>query len=166
MRYEENILCHKNGHKYIYKKKINGKWRYYYYVGKENYTLNGNHSTGLGEYSKLDDVMGRDELDRFRISYQNAKDANAYRRSIRGFVDYDTYSEAETKSKNLDKVANKNYWEFRKTPLGAIYHAHETINKGKQAIGRWLSKTADSLINSPTDLALSYKYKGGKHVWK
>ena len=54
--------------KYKYKKRVNGKWRYFYDVGPAGFDLGGN---GLGKdgepdsnvqsYTKFEDLIGQDE---------------------------------------------------------------------------------------------------------
>ena len=67
--YKDGELYH--AHKYIKKKKVNGKWRYYYDVGEptaETYTWdkNGNKiriDSRVKSYTKWQDLIGRDEQD-------------------------------------------------------------------------------------------------------
>ena len=74
----------RKNHKYLYKKNVNGKTRYFYDVGKANWK-NGNHNIGedgmetdsnIRGYTKIQDILGYDERDRRNRAVARYKNAN------------------------------------------------------------------------------------------
>lgn len=134
--------------KYIKKEKKNGKWIYYYDVGEASY-IDGNTGkkpSNIVGYTKLEDMLGKDEQERARRAsavYEQA-DRNSTNRS------YSSRSAMEKEAKRVAKLgqaaieANKAYM---KTPLGRLETAANTVKKAKKAvakifsnIAKWLSK--------------------------
>lgn len=132
--------------KYIYKKKINGKWRYYYDVGDASYIDGNTHKkpSHIVGYSWLEDKLGKDEQERSRRAsavYEQA-DKNSQNRS------YSSASEmrkTQARVAELGKKAIEANEAYMKTPLGQLEKTSNTINKAKKVVSNWLKKLADKL---------------------
>ena len=57
-----NYLSHKEGHKYIFKEKVNGKWRYYY-------TIPETPRSRKEGYIPIEDVGAKEHRNRMRSAY-------------------------------------------------------------------------------------------------
>lgn len=154
----DNYLIHRD-HKYLYKKKVNGKWRYFYDVGKANWK-NGNTNIGsdgqstdsnIRGYTKFQDIIGvdeRDRRDRAVARYNNAR--NTYEKQ-----QYMTIDELIRKNVDLENSFNKQRYEgeaasraiedFRKTPLGKIENINHSVQRGKNIVANILEKGAKKL---------------------
>lgn len=134
-------------HKYLYKKKVNGKWRYFYDIGKSNFKA-GSHDLGpdglpidgnVRGYTKFQDLMGYDERDRMQRS---TADYNRYS-STHKFRSYRYGWQAKLSSDKLDakgKEAQNAVKAYYKTPLGKLELMGDAIKRGKNAITGLLSK--------------------------
>ena len=156
----DDELIHRN-HKYLYKKKVNGKWRYYYDVGKRNWR-NGNHNIGddgqetdsnIRGYTKIQDIMGYDEKERRdraigryenkRKTYENQKNMTFDELSRKNI----SLEESFTKMTNEGAVASRAIDEFGKTPLGKIEKMNNLIDSGKNRVADILEKLAEKIRN-------------------
>ena len=91
----------RKNHKYLYKKNVNGKTRYFYDVGKANWK-NGNHNIGedgmetdsnIRGYTKIQDILGYDERDRRdravgRYENANKEDSKEGKRALAAIKAY------------------------------------------------------------------------------
>lgn len=145
MKYS-NELYHAKNHKYLYKKKVNGKWRYYYNIGKHAY---GSDNTVRG-YTKLQDVLGYDERDKMTRAISRYEDA----------VQYDVNKAAPTANKEKkEKLIKRNEKHkkifgrrasyaidaYFKTPLGKIDNAGRAIDRGRNAVANILERTSKKI---------------------
>lgn len=140
---DEGELAH---FKYIYKKKVNGKWRYYYDVGDAGYT-NGNTGkkpSNIVGYSWIEDMLGKDEQERSRRAsavYEQA-DKNSHNRS------YSSASEmrkTQAEVADLGRKAVEANQAYMKTPLGQLEKVSNTVEKAKKTVANWLRKMANKL---------------------
>lgn len=139
----DNELMH---HKYIYKKKVNGKWRYYYDVGEASYVdgYTGRKPDRIVGYSKLDDLLGKDERDRANrasAKYERAR-KNSNNKEYRSNQDMNARFNKVARLGKKAIAANKAYM---KTPLGRIEQAKTAFKGAKRAIARIFSRIADKL---------------------
>lgn len=156
---KKNKLIHadRKKHKYIYKKMVNGKMRYYYDVGPAGFDL-GDNGIGPGKdgepdsniqgYTKLEDMLGKDEKDKYWRSQLKYKRTNEH-------IDYLKKSDLVDREKMIEKAYNelsreapitKAAWEeYKKTPLGKLTQATKTINKGRDAVADMLDKLSSEL---------------------
>ena len=146
---DADALEHK-AHKYLYKKKVNGKWRYYYDVGEPTsdvYEMKDGKwtktSSNLKGYTKWEDMIGKDEQDRSkRADY-------AYEKSKEKLTGEMTRSDFDQRYSDHVKAGMKSlsaYREYLQTPLGKIENVKTHLNKGKKAIGKWLTKIGKKLM--------------------
>lgn len=119
--------------KYIKKKRVNGKWRYYY---------------------DIKDALGYDEREKA------ANDMYTYEQAYKNRI-YNQSAEAHERQnrnlKQLGKKAQASIKAFDKTPLGKLENMKDTINSGLSAISKLLL-TASSKVK-PSDLAFVNKYR-------
>lgn len=129
--------------KYKYKKRVNGKWRYYYDVGPAGFDLGGNGPGKDGEpdsriqgYTKLQDMIGKDEKD-------------AYTRSLKRYNRLkDNQLATGANDKNIDwarRAVNEYGEQFYKTPLGKIQNAKHKIDSGRNFVSKLLSVAAEKV---------------------
>ena len=141
-------------HKYLYKKKVNGKWIYYYDIGKKSQMQNSfteKHKSEFKDdhvkgYTKFQDIMGYDERDRYERAMYNKGYA---------FKSYEYGNNYKDSGVNWSKavrdiqLANYNasshnaleaYKSYYKTPLGKLELMGDAIKRGKDAITGLLSK--------------------------
>lgn len=146
--YKEGELYH--AHKYIKKKKVNGKWRYYYDIGEptaETYTWdkNGNKiriDSRVKSYTKWQDTIGKDEQD------AAARAAAAYERAAAVDVNYYAGSKRDAviaKAAAAGKKAIEANKAYNKTLLGRAESVKNAVHKGKKAVGRLLIKLGKKL---------------------
>ena len=117
----------RKNHKYLYKKNVNGKTRYFYDVGKANWK-NGNHNIGedgmetdsnIRGYTKVQDILGYDERerrDRAVARYKNANETFENQKEM-------SYDDLEKSSKEVSKEGKRALAAikaYNKTPLGKI----------------------------------------------
>jgi hypothetical protein len=115
--------------KYTYKKKVNGKWRYYYDVAPS-----GSSPRHFG-VSKWEDVTGLDEKMKFYNETANYKKAREAIQNVpKRKKDSEEYKAAY--EKYADAMANlaKARSDFMHTPMGKIYKLQSLIDKGKKAM--------------------------------
>ena len=163
--YKNGELYH--AHKYIKKKKVNGKWRYYYDIGEptaETYTWdkNGNKiriDSRIKSYSKWQDIIGRDEQDAARrADYAYRK---AYEQTTNRSMTREESVKASANAIKKGKESLKAHREYSKTLLGSQETIKNAIHKGKKAIGRLfikLGKKLDGDNNSYYEYGMK-KYK-------
>lgn len=157
----DDFIQHSKSHKYLYKKVVNGKMRYYYDVGKAGFK-NGNTNIGkdgqstdsnVRGYTKFEDLIGKDERDaRDRAVQQYERSKERYERvidmPISDLIRNNIHLEDEFSKQRWDGVAaSKKIDEFSKTPLGKLEAAQDTIQKGKNAVADFLEKMAKKLRN-------------------
>lgn len=152
-----NFLMH---WKYKYKKKVNGKWRYFYDVGPAGFDVGGNGPGRDGEidsnvqsYTKFQDIIGKDEKDAYTRTLKKALNEMDYQNAN----PERTLQERKVDEKNMDRV-RKNVEEdmnrFYKTPLGKIENAKQNINSGKKFVSD-LFVAASEKIKPRDDLLTS-----------
>ena len=159
-----NSLEHK-AHKYLYRKKVNGKWRYYYDVGEPTAdiyeTKNGKTvkiSSNVKGYTKWQDKIGRDEQDaafRADAAYKRAAEAT------KGSMTRSDFDDKLAKSVTAGKKAVEANKAYNKTLLGRLEKVKNTVHKGKKAVGRLfikLGKKLDGDNNSRYEYGMK-KYK-------
>lgn len=147
--YDTDALTHK-AHKYLYKKKVNGKWRYFYDIGEpasETYEMKNGKWTrtdsNLKGYTKWEDMIGKDERDRsFRADAAHER----ARKNLNGEM---TRSESDKRYStfvNTGKDSLTAYRSYLKTPLGKIENIKNAVNNGKKAIGTLFIKIGKKLV--------------------
>lgn len=142
-----NSLEHKKQSKYLYKKKVNGKWRYYYDVGeptlKEHYDGNKlvKHKRVKG-YSKLQDMLGYDERDR---AYRKSNVADRAHSKLTGEMTKAQHDKRYKRWQHTANEAKKAHKAYTKTPLGRIEKVRNTMHTGKKAVGRFFIKMGKKL---------------------
>lgn len=113
----------RKNHKYLYKKKVNGKTRYFYDVGKANWK-NGNSNIGedgmetdsnIRGYTKVQDILGYDERDRRN----------------RAVARYENTNKEVVKEGKRALAAIKAY---NKTPLGKIEKVSTSLKIGSEIL--------------------------------
>lgn len=113
----------RKNHKYLYKKKVNGKTRYFYDVGKANWK-NGNSNIGedgmetdsnIRGYTKVQDILGYDERDRRN----------------RAVARYENTNKEAVKEGKRALAAIKAY---NKTPLGKIEKVSTSLKIGSEIL--------------------------------
>lgn len=143
MRYT-NELCHAKSHKYLYKKKVNGKWRYYYYVGKNAYGSDRNSVRG---YTKLQDMLGYDERD--KMARATARYDEAVHYDVNKAVptaDKEKLTERNEKNKKIyGRRARYAVAAYFNTPLGKIDNAGRFIDRGHNAVANILERTSKKI---------------------
>ncbi len=135
-------------HKYLYKKNVNGKTRYFYDVGKANWK-NGNYNIGedgmetdsnIRGYTKLQDLLGYDERDRrdravgryenTKQTYENQQKMTAEDLARKNINLENTYKKVSKEGK-LTSAAIKSY---NKTPLGKIENVSTSLKIGSETL--------------------------------
>ena len=138
----------RKNHKYLYKKNVNGKTRYFYDVGKANWK-NGNYDIGedgmetdsnIRGYTKVQDLLGYDERDRRDRAvgrYENAKKTYENQQKM-------TSDDLARKDINLEKTSKEVSKEgkraiaaikaYNKTPLGKIEKVSTRIKIGSETL--------------------------------
>ena len=155
-RVYDNFLMH---WKYKYKKKVNGKWRYFYDVGPAGFDVGGNGPGRDGEidsniqsYTKFQDIIGKDEKDAYIRSLQKAlrevdyQNANPDRTARERKVD-------EKNMKRVDRAVSEDMERFYKTPLGKIESTKHSIESGRKFVSDLLAKASEKV--KPNDNLLS-----------
>ena len=130
-------------YKYIRKEKKNGKWVYYYDIGEASYIdgYTGKKPSRIKGYTKMQDVMGLDERDRYyRTAY-----AVERARPKPGLVSESQYVADNARFVKAGAEFTKAKKAYMKTPLGQLEKASNTIKKAKKAIGRWFMKIGTKL---------------------
>lgn len=143
MKYSDE-LYHAKSHKYLYKKKVNGKWRYYYYVGKNAY---GSDRDSVRGYTKLQDMLGYDERD--KMARATARYDKAVRYDVNKAaptVDKEKLTERNEKRKKIyGRRAGYAVDAYFKTPLGKIDNAGRAIDRGRNAVANILERTSKKI---------------------
>lgn len=143
MKYSDE-LYHAKSHKYLYKKKVNGKWRYYYYVGKNAY---GSDRDSVRGYTKLQDMLGYDERD--KMARATARYDNEVRYDVNKAVptaDKEKLTERNEKRKKIyGRRAIYAVDAYFKTPLGKIDNAGRAIDRGRNAVANILERTSKKI---------------------
>lgn len=149
-------------HKYISRRKINGKWYYYYDVGDAGF-VDGNggrekdgqrSDSSTRGFTKVEDILGKDEkmrYERSEVSMKRKEEAmrNAFNKANdASWMDKDL----ENKSKKADSDFKESYdkWTndqkaFYKTPLGKLEQSKDVIQSGKNKVAELLEKKAKKL---------------------
>ena len=156
---EEYIQHSSKSHKYLYKKVVNGKMRYFYDVGKAGFK-NGNTNIGkdgqstdsnVRGYTKFEDLIGKDERDardRAVTQYERSEERlkNVHHMTADELIRKNIRVEAvNDENRYLGEEAIRKIDDFSKTPLGKLEAAQETIQKGKNAVADFLEKMAKKL---------------------
>ena len=142
----DDELCH---HKYIKKERVNGKWRYYYNVGKSGFVINGQKDSPIKSYTKLEDIMGKDEKDRAwnaDRAYEDAHDTYIKRRNDVSNSDRGRLERAKDRA---GTNARKAFEEYYKTPLGKLTQLRSAIYRGKEKLADYLERKASDLRSNP-----------------
>lgn len=131
----------RKNHKYLYKKNVNGKTRYFYDVGKANWK-NGNRNIGedgmetdsnIRGYTKVQDILGydeRDRRDRAVARYKNANDTFENQKEM-------SYDDLEKSSKEVSKEGKRALAAikaYNKTPLGKIEKVSTSLKIGSETL--------------------------------
>lgn len=141
VRRTDNDLQH---FKYIKKKKVNGKWRYYYDIGPGYGIVDGQKMSSVKGYSKFQDLMGQDEKDRYdRAVNRVARAERNYieKRNISKHdnnISYQTYVNAGISYTKARKA-------YMKTPLGKLKSIKNTIDNGRNKLADLLYKASIEL---------------------
>lgn len=143
MRYT-NELYHAKSHKYLYKKKVNGKWRYYYYVGKNAY---GSDRDSVRGYTKLQDMLGYDERDKMKRATARYDALLPYYVSKRAPIEE---KERLTKLYERNRKIYRRQAEYAinaysKTPLSKIDNVGRAIDRGRNAVANILERTSKKI---------------------
>ena len=137
-----------HAHKYITKKKVNGKWRYYYDLGEPLavYDKNGikiSSEPRVKGYTKWQDIIGLDERDR---AYRSKAEADRVKNLTRGnFATDEEYANKDKMIAQKTAKAKKDYEAYTKTLLGRIDSVKKAVNKGKKVVSKFLKKIAKRL---------------------
>lgn len=131
--------------KYVKKKKVNGKWRYYY---------------------DIKDALGYDER------AKAAKSIREYNKAAKAEVDYSKTREDPTRAKYYDaneyeqltqrrvsagKAASKAIEEYYKTPIGKLDRFDDAIDSGRNIVAKILEKASNKIrAKSEKDFHLKY----------
>lgn len=153
-------------HKYIEKKKINGKWRYYYDIGTTGDIVNGSKRSSVKDYSKLQDILGYDERDAFEVANVN------YNRALKDLDGQEDLRRSETESyrynpdvheemrKNktvAQKAISEAVDKYKNTPIGKLDILDDKIDDARNRIADALIKLIDK--SRPDEERLNYQYK-------
>lgn len=130
-------------YKYVRKEKKNGKWVYYYDIGEASYIdgYTGKKPSRIKGYTKLQDILGRDEQDR----YNRAVSAVAQARPKPGPTTASKRAADDARFVKAGAEFTKAKKAYMKTPLGQLEKASNTIKKAKKAIGKWFKKIGTKL---------------------
>lgn len=152
--------------KYIKREKVNGKWRYYYKddaTGRDTYikkpTTANKINAAAGDavsnarkkiVSKAKDVLGYDELERYKKAEQASKYANE---KLKEQLEWEQYLNAKIESTpkvkaEADKAAAKYEAakkDYMKTPLSKIENLAAKTAKGREAVKKFAQKTVASV---------------------
>ena len=145
VKLDEDSLMH---WKYIKKERVNGKWRYYYDLGRK---LDSNESLVKG-YSKLEDWAGLDERDRVdhqkKLHDQDMSNYNKFQKEFEPGVDDPSFGDeilAKAAARGREVMHAKA--EFMKTPLGKLEQATTTIKKAAKTVSKALNKIGSKLMS-------------------
>lgn len=131
----------RKNHKYLYKKNVNDKTRYFYDVGKANWK-NGNHNIGedgmetdsnIRGYTKVQDILGYDERDRRDRAVARYENANATFENQKEM----SYDDLEKSSKEVSKEGKRALAAikaYNKTPLGKIEKVSTSLKIGSETL--------------------------------
>ena len=132
-----NYLMH---WKYISKKKVNGKWRYYYDYNTPNQKPAGNPKG----YTKLEDLLGKDERDIY------AESIRAYNKALDNMENNPSgtraelqrlFDEADRAGDNVTAARKV----FLKTPMGKLDQMGDVVEKGRNKVADVLVKLSDKI---------------------
>lgn len=145
-------------YKYIKKEKINGKWRYFYDIGEQHGTVMNSYTmkpeapndvTGINSnvksYTKLQDLLGMDEKDRFERTATQVKLKNERLYDLSDQYRTAKWRVAEKKYEQAGREFTKARNAYMKTPISVLDSAKDAINKGKKAVAGMLRKLANKL---------------------
>lgn len=145
---------------------MNGKWRYYYDVGKTMGKIidartgkESEQGKRMQGYTKLEDWLGKDERERLQraaartslhlSSYEGMKKANDDEEAKYAKYNYKADRKAENKELKLFENNAKAFIEYKndymKTPLGKLDAAKNTIDKGRNKVAKLLTKLAKKI---------------------
>lgn len=154
--------------KYIYKKKINGKWRYYYDIGKPGVNVAGGSNkpdgpnSNIKSYSKFEDLLGKDEKDAYaRSIIQNTRalEDQAARPSGTRAELQERYDRVNSTGKAMSEAAARYY----KTPIGMLDKLDDYVDKGRKFIAKLFTKAgftkAAKAITPKTEYLDSLHYR-------
>ena len=151
--------------KYIYKKKINGKWRYYYDIGKPGVNVAGGSNkpdgpnSNIRSYSKLEDILGKDEKDAYArsiIQNRRAKEEAEARPSGTRAELQERSNKVNSTAKAVSEAADRYY----KTPIGMLDKLDDKIDAGRKFIANLFTKAAKAITPKEEYLdSLSYRKK-------
>lgn len=132
--------------KYVKRERKNGKWRYYYDLGRKV----GSNEREVKGYSKLQDWAGLDERDRLDQQKKLHADAvsnyNKFQKEFTPGVDDPTFSaELLGKVAAQGKEVVKAQVALMKTPLGALQIAKAGTKKVAKTVSKALSKLGSKL---------------------
>lgn len=131
--------------KYVKKKKVNGKWRYYYDVKDAlGYDERANAAASIREYNK---------------ATQNLKDYKAIRDdpTRQKWYDFNREDELADERGRRGDIAKRAIAKYYKTPLGRLDRIDDVIDTGRNIIADLLSK-ASSKIRAKDESDFHLKY--------
>lgn len=142
-RIDDNTLMH---WKYIKKERVNGKWRYYYDLGRK--TDSNDHL--VKSYSGFEDWLGLDERDRVeqqkKLYNQDMANYNKFQKEFEPGVDDPSFGdEILNKAAARGKEVVEAQANFMKTPLGRLQQAKEDIKKAANTVSKALNKLGSKL---------------------
>ena len=115
--------------KYVKKKKVNGKWRYYYDIKDAlGYTKRDKLDKAIEEYNKADK----------KASELEKRDRKKYRKNG-SMVSNDT-AEARIYASDKAREVKKAQVKYKKTPLGKLDSLGYQIEKGAKAVDKLFNK--------------------------
>lgn len=131
--------------KYIKKKKVNGKWRYYYDVK---------------------DALGYDERANAANAirnYNNAKDREKGYAQLPSkpeqvkWYNSEKHKQLSNETKVAGKIASDAIQKYYKTPIGKLDKADDIIDKGRNIVAKLLNKLSNKIkAKSEDDFHLKY----------
>lgn len=135
--------------KYIKKKRVNGKWRYYYDVKDAlGYDERGAAGDAVREYNRAKtnaDNYNKIQSDPTRVKWYNQSKSDQM------------YKDAAKAGKKASEALKKYY----KTPLGKIDRLDDKIDSGRRAVSKLLNKLAKKI--QPKDEHITkYSVKNSK----
>lgn len=129
--YKDGELFH--AHKYIKKKKVNGKWRYYY---------------------DIKDALGFDERD---AAGDAVREYNRAKENLKGYGDLQSnlsqvkwysskkHARLEKETEAAGKKASMAVDKYYKTPLGKLDRLDDKIDAGRKKVSEWLKRLSNKV---------------------
>lgn len=142
VRRTDDHLEHKKNFKYIKKKKVNGKWRYYYDIKDAlGFDEADEYNTAKSNNKKTKTALSDSKIERTMQKDIAKLDGKIDAREHQKIKKYSKNVEENTKvRKKAEKAYKKAKEKFKKTPVGFLkLTMPETIEKGKKLVKKALN---------------------------